>query len=215
MIKEDFVREFGNTITKWVKKHQEEILDFKSYRWKDRTYEESVKRRNELEQKIKDSRRENNGGIDLTTVDEIYDWGFSRSFPLRNEQEVIKATKDAFKFLDSGDYYQAARRLLLIKGVGPAGATKVLGLSDHENLCIYDSRVGNALKDLKKDNVKLILCPPDRSYKRDFDQTTSRGWAKNYERLIWAIEIMQEYFRTKRYSLRAADIEMALFVIGQ
>ena len=45
-----------------------------------------------------------------------------------------------------------------ISGVAIARATKVIGLSDQVNLCIYDSRVGNALKDLKIDSKKLIRC---------------------------------------------------------
>lgn len=58
-------------------------------------------------------------------------------------------------------------KLMSIRGVGIAGATKIIGLSDQENLCIYDSRVGHALRDLRKDGSKIILCPPDRSFKRD------------------------------------------------
>ena len=215
MIKEDFVKEFSNTIIRWAKKHQKEILDFNSYRWKGRTYEESVKRRNELEEKIKLSRRENDCGIDLATVDEIYEWGFDRVFPLRNKQEVTEATKEAFDFLDHGDRYQAAKRLMWIDGVGPAGATKILGLSDQENLCIYDSRVGKALSDLRKDGIKVILCPPGRGRSGDYvpHYKAAHIWAENYERLLWTMGIIRDYFKEKSHKLRIADIEMALFMM--
>ena len=179
------------------------------------SYEDSARKRNRLELEINESRKRNNGGIDLDTADKICIWGFGRKFPLRDQQEIIKITKKTFDHVDKEEYSQAVEKLMEISGVGISRASKIIGLSDQSKLSIYDSRVGNALKDLKKDNVKLIKCPPDRGYKRDFDRTTKKSWATNYERLIWTIEIMQEYFRTKQQPLRAAEIEMALFVIGE
>jgi len=217
MKEEGFVEEFEGAIIKWTVSHEKEIVDFKSYRWKGKTYRESVRARNELEGAIKLSRRNNGGGIDLATGDKIYVWGFDKRFPLRNRQEVIEATREAFQFLDRGDCYQACKRLMRINGVGVAGATKLLGLSDQENLCIYDSRVGNALSDLKKNGEKIILCPPGRTIIRDYVSPTNADheWAENYQRLIWTLEIVRDYLRGKSRHLRIADIEMALFMKGR
>ena len=216
MRKQDFIKKFKNVIIKWAEKHEDEILDYKSYRWKG-DYEESVKARNKLEEEIKRSRQENDGGIDLATADEIYMWGFAREFPLRNEREVIKATKEAFEFLDEGDCYQAAKRLMWISGVGPAGATKILGLSDQENFCIYDSRVGNALRDLTKHGKKIIRCPAGRGRRGDYvlPKRANHEWAEDYQKLIWTLEIIRDYLKEKSHKLRIADIEMALFMMGK
>ena len=218
MEKDNFVKEFREVIVNWIKKKEAEILHIlheRKYLWHGKNYEDSVRERDQLESTIKESGKRNNGGIDLETADEICLWGFGQRFPLRDPQETIRITRKAFEHVDKEDYFKAADTLMEISGVGISRASKIIGLSDQNKLCIYDSRVGNALKDLKKDNVKLILCPPDRSYKRDFDQTTKKSWATNYERLIWTIEVMQEYFKMKSYSLRVADIEMALFVMGE
>jgi len=216
--REKFVREFRDTIIDWVELHKKDILDYRSYRWRGKTYEESVKARNALEKAIKLSRCRNNGGIDLETADKIYMWGFGKRFPLRDEQEVVEATREAYQFLDDGDCYRACKRLMRINGVGVAGATKLLGLSDQENFCIYDSRVGNALSDLRKDGEKIILCPPGRTtIKGDSVSPVNaeHEWAENYQKLVWTLEIIRECLKAKSHNCRIADIEMTLFMMGR
>ena len=100
-------------------------------------------------------------------------------------------------------------------GVGITGATKIIGLSDQDKFCIYDSRVGNALRNLKKDGKKIVLCPPGRVPGRDCDHTSYRQWAINYQRLIWTLEIMRDSQKEKDPNLRIVDIEMALFMMGK
>lgn len=102
-----------------------------------------------------------------------------------------------------------------IHGVGIAGASKILGLSNQEKLCIYDNRVGNALRELKKGGQRIILCPPDRSYKRGQDYTTKSGLAANYEKLIWTLEVIRDHLKEKSHNFRIADIEMALWKMGE
>jgi len=218
MKKNEFVKEFKETILNWVKEKEGEIVRILregKYSWYCKNYEDPVRERDQLELAIKESRKQNEGGIDLETADRVCRWGFNRKFPLRDPQETIKTTKEAFEYVEKENYFEAAKTLMNVSGVGISRASKIIGLSDQNRLCIYDSRVGNALRELKKENVKLVLCPPDRSYRRDFNYTTKSGWATNYERLIWAIQIMQEYFKIKSRPLRAADIEMALFVMGE
>lgn len=215
MRREDFVKKIKDIIIEWVKVHDKEILNYKSYRWKHKDYEESVKTRNELEEAIKLSRKENNGGIDLETIDRIFEWGFGKKFPLRNEEEVISKTRKAFEFIEKGEHSKSVEVLMSINGVGIAGATKIIGLSDQEKLCIYDSRVGHALRDLKMGTQKIILCPANRGFKRDYDHATKHKWAENYEKLVWTLEVVRDYLKEKSYRLRIADIEMALFMMGE
>lgn len=212
MKKDAFVEKFKETIMNWVENKESEILRIingKKYP------EKAVEERNQLELAINESRERNNGGVDLDILDRICIWGFYRKFPLKDPYQAIEITREAFEHVDKENYCEAVSRLMDISGVGISRASKIIGLSDQHKLCIYDSRVGHALRDLKKENIKLIKCPPDRSFKRDCDYTTKSGWAMNYERLIWAIEIIREYFETKGYFLRAAEIEMALYVMGE
>jgi hypothetical protein len=131
-----------------------------------------------------------------------------------NYEEFIRETREVFQFLDRGDCYQACRKMMLATSKNhPAGPTKILGLSNQEKFAIYDSRVGNALRGLKKGEMKLILCPPGRG--REGDYASLNGWAINYEKLIWTLEVMRDYLKEKQYNFRIADIEMALWVMGK
>lgn len=123
-------------------------------------------------------------------------------------------TRRVFDLADKEKHFEASCKLMEIDRVGIAGATKLIGLSNQNKRCIYDSRVGASLKDLKKGHVRLIRCPPGRKHRGE--PTTPRSWAKNYERLIWTLEIMQGYLQQKidqSLNLRIGDIELALFAL--
>jgi hypothetical protein len=215
--KEFYLEKFRETILDWISEKETEILDVldkKRYSVRGQSFEVSVGKRNALEMKIKESRLKNNGGVDLATLDDICQWGFDRDFPERDPNEVLKVTRKAFESADKDDFYTAAFEMMKPKGVNISRASKILGLSNQEKLCIYDSRVGHALRTLVKGGVKLIRCPPDRSFKRDWDSGTKKTRAIDYERLIWTMEVFREHFRNKNRLLRAADIEIALYVIG-
>jgi len=217
MKKEDFVMEFKDSIETWAKLNQNELLNFRSYRWKNRTYDESARARNYLERRIELSRLSNFGGIDLATADAIFTWGFDKPFPLRDNNETVNATKEAFEFLDKCDCYRACRRLMQVYGIGVAGATKILGLSNQEKYCIYDSRVGKALEDLRKDGQKIIRCPPGRTIEGDFVpyEKWDVEWSKDYQKLIWTLEVIQGFLKENGHVLRIGDFEMALFMKGR
>jgi hypothetical protein len=216
--KDEFIREFKGFVVDWVRSNETEILQTlteKRYSWKGESYLNSVNRRNMLEYAIRKSREANNNGVDLGTLNRITQWGFGRNFPLSDNKEALKITREVFGCVDKKDYVEAAKRLMGISGVAISRATKVIGLSDQETLCIYDSRVGNALKDLKIDGKKFIKCPPDQGFKRDFDYASKNEWALNYERLIWVVGIIKEYFLSKGIKLKASDVEIALFMMGE
>lgn len=194
------------------------MLDQGLYRVDNRSHEASIAKRDQLERDINLSRENNNGAIALPVLDDICIWGFGQQFPLRDPKEVMRITKEAFDFVDKGDLYNGILKLIdNIEGVNISRASKIIGLSDQNDLCIYDSRVGHALRTLRIGSIqlKLIKCPADKGGKRDRDSATNKGWATHYERLLWTIGVMRNYFRTINRPLRAADIEMALYIIGK
>ena len=209
--KEEFIEKFKPHIIEWIKDNEALILQTiknKKYSWKGESYESSMKRRDVLEYIIRKSRESNANGVDLSTLNKVTQWGFGRNFPLDDEEEVLKVTREVFDNVDKQDYYEASKCLMQISGVGIARATKVIGLSDQEKLCIYDSRVGNALKDLRANGRKLIKCPPDQGYKRDYDTVKSKDeWAIHYERLIWGVEVIKDYFMSKGIKITAAELD--------
>ena len=140
-------------------------------------------------------------------------WGGFGPFSLRDEEEVLKITNQAFKCVDEGNLRDSIFKLLKINGVGIASASKSLGLYDQNSLAIYDSRVGTALRTLKKNDIRLLKCPPGRN--RPGDTCTKKKWAENYEKLIWTLEVIRNYLNKQGYPFSIADVEMALFMMGK
>lgn len=212
--KEAFVERHRNSIIRWTDKMTDRIVSSRlSYNWGNKATWECVEERNEISKAIVLSRIRCKGGIDLDTLDKVTKWGFNKKFPLRDAAKVLKITQGAFSFLDAGNLIQATKTLLAISGVGISMASKVLGLFDQDNLCIYDSRVGQALKDLKHENKKLVMCPSGRN--RPGDNLPPDDWAEQYQHLIWTLEIVRNYINTKGNILRLSDVEMALFSMGK
>lgn len=83
-------------------------------------------------------------------------------------------------------------------------------------LWLYDSRVGNALRDLAFDGERLIHIPPGRVSDRSSDMGVSDlQWADDYQRLLWILGEMRAALAQKGYTYRVADVEMALFMLGR
>lgn len=228
--KEEFTEHFKELITDWLKRREKKILGVifgadETPIWDGKTYREVMTERNERENKVKASRKRNNGGIDKDVAREILEWGHASLRPLSDisNEDFIQLTRDVFELADQGKYFRAAHKLMkgLYKSGGIAGATKLIGLSNQDTLCIYDSRVGHSLSDLKKGCRKLVLHPPGRQYCPECNSTTQRSWAKNYERLIWTLEIIRDYLAKKLaqvgspFNLRISDIELAFFALGK
>ena len=189
--REKFIRKYKQAIIEWTAQNKDKIVSGRlSYSWKNKSPSECVKERNEVSRAIIMSRIKNCGSVDLDTLDKVIRWGFNREFPLRDPGEVLKITKETFDYLDEGNLKDATITLLNIHDVGISSASKILGLFDQENLCIYDSRVSKALEDLKYEDEKIILCPPGRTYPGD-QGVTDEEWAANYQRLIWTLEIVR------------------------
>jgi hypothetical protein len=91
--KEYYLETFKTTILDWIAKKETEILDVLSkekYSVRGKSSLASTAKRNQLETAINESRKRNNGGVDLATIDQICLWGFNRRFPARNPDEVVK-----------------------------------------------------------------------------------------------------------------------------
>ena len=95
MEKDVFLQKFRDVIIEWTKINEKLIVESRrKYFWKGKGSE----KRDELEREINLSRQRYQGGIDLRTVDKIYDWGFGKNFPLRDEEKVKRVTREAFEF---------------------------------------------------------------------------------------------------------------------
>lgn len=78
----------------------------------------------------------------------------------RDTRRALEVTGRAFELLDMGDIKGAVMVLFREKGMRISRATNIIGLSDQENLCIYDNRVGYALRTLTYDMERLVKIPP-------------------------------------------------------
>lgn len=214
MDKELFLRKYKQVILDWARDNKFRLVEGrKYYSWKDKEPKTCLIERNQISKAIVLSRIQNSGGVDLETLDMIMSWGGFSQFPLRDEDKVLETTRRVFDFVDKGKISDAVEALLAIKGVGIARASKIIGLFDQERFCIYDARVGQALKTLKFTEKPILKCPPGR--KRRGDICSDSRWAENYQRLIWTLEIIRDYLHSEGYPFSIADVEMALFMMGK
>ncbi|MFZ7138016.1 MAG: hypothetical protein ACOWW1_06330 [archaeon] len=218
--KESFIEEHREKIKKWIFKHKDEIInDRLNYRWKNHTRKQCEKSRNDINKAIIQSRIRNHNALDLKTLDKIIKWGFGRKYPTTGRENAEEVTRKAFNCLDNDDIKKATITLLEVTGLGISRVTKIIGLSDQENLCIYDSRVGYALRDLTVNGKRLHLIPPAMT-KRERGKLCDRindkeRWAIEYERVLWTIEQIKDYMNELGCTYRQADVEMALFMMGK
>ncbi|MBL7079602.1 transposase [Candidatus Bathyarchaeota archaeon] len=212
-----FLRKHRSAIQSWIRENEAQVVEARNrYNWKGMSTLERVDERNRVSRAIINSRIRNRGAVDLETLDEVMAWGGFGRFPDRDAERVLEITSRALRLLDQWKIEQAAFSLLSVHGVGIARATKVLGLSDQETLAIYDSRVGYALRTLKHQGKRLIHIPPSRTSGRTGDiGMSNRVWAQDYQKLTWILEAFREYLGPRNIHFRLADVEMAVFMLGQ
>jgi hypothetical protein len=212
--KDQFVRKYKQVILDWAKDNKSRLIEGrKNYSWEDKEPKACLVERNQISQSIVRSRIQNSGGIDLETLDLIMSWGGFPPFPLRDEDKVLDVTRRVFDLVDKGKVSDAVEALLEIKGVGIDRASKIIGLFDPQRFCIYDSRVGQALKTLQFAEKPVLKCPPGPA--KPGDICSDSRWAENYQRLIWTLEVIRDYLHSEGYPFSIADIEMALFMMGK
>jgi hypothetical protein len=209
-----FLKKHKQVILDWAKANMPRLIEArKNYSWKDKQPQACLTERNEITESINFSRSQNSGGIDLVTLDLIMSWGGFGKFPLRDEQKVLAITRKVFDLVDQGKVSEAVEELLAIKGVGIAQASKIIGLFDPQRFCIYDNRVGTALKTLQFDEKPVLKCPAGP--KKPEDICSDERWGENYQHLIWTLEVTRDYLHSEGYPFSIADIEMALYMMGK
>ena len=209
-----FLKKHKQTILNWAKENKSRLIEArKTYSWNDKEPHVCLMERNEITESIAFSRSQNSGGIDLVTLDMIMSWGGFGKFPLRDEQKVLDLTRKVFALVDQGKISEAVEELLAIDGVEISQASKIIGLFDQKRFCIYDNRVGTALKTLQFDEKPVLNCPVGP--KKPGDICSDERWGENYQHLIWTLAVIRDYLHSEDYSFSIADIEMALFMIGK
>jgi len=213
--KQEFLSKHQANIIDWTEENKSKIIKNRiNYSWKKYSRLECERSRNQVSKEIIQSRIRNNGALDLETLDKVMIWGFNRKYPDRDPEKALQTTKRAFDYLDEGNIKKAAITLLQVNGLGISRVSKILGLSDQENLCIYDSRVGYALRTLEKNGKPLFLVPPSQVRPGDTNIRYTE-WAQQYEQLIWAAEVIRDHMNRNGCTYRLADMEMALFMMGK
>lgn len=213
--KEAYLKPRRESILKWAEENMEALIRHRlNYSWKNIGTKECERLRNEVSEKIIQSRIRNNGAVDLETLNAVIRWGFGRDYPNNDPQRAMEVSRKAFKYLDKNDIKNATMTLLKEKGIGISRASKIIGLSDQETLCIYDSRVGFALQTLTHDGERLVKIPPSQSRGGDVGVTYTE-WVKNYEHLIWITELIRDFMNENGCNYRLPDVEMALFMMGK
>jgi hypothetical protein len=209
-----FLKKYKQIILDWTKDNKSRLIEGrKNYSWKDKEPQTCLTERNQVSKSITFSRTQNSGGVDLETLDMIMSLGGFGQFPLRDKEKVLEVTRRIFDFVDKGKISDAVEELLAINGVGISRASKIIGLFDQERFCIYDNRVGQALKTLQFTEKPILKCPAGRS--RPGDPCSESGWAKNYQKVIWTLEVIRDYLNSEGHQFGIADVEMALFMMGK
>jgi hypothetical protein len=212
--KDQFLRKHKQVILDWTKANESRLIEGrKNYSWKDKEPQACLTERNEIAKSIRFSRSQNSGGIDLETLDLIMSAGGFGKFPLRDEQKVLHITRKVFSLVDQGKMSEAVERLLAIKGIGISQASQIIATFDEKRFCLYDSRVGTALKTLQFAEKPVLKCPAGPA--RPGDPCSDSGWAKNYQHLIWTLEVIRDQLNLKGRQFGIADVEMALFMMGK
>jgi hypothetical protein len=214
MDKDQFTEKYKQVVLDWAKENKSLLVEGrKNYSWKDQAPSACLAERNKISKEIIFSRLHHNGGITLEVLDLIMASGDFAPFPLRDEEKVLEITRKAFDLVEKGKVSEAIEELLAIEGVDIARASKIIELFDQERFCIYDSRVGQALKTLKFAEKPALSCPAGPH--KPGDICSDERWGENYLRLVYTLEIIRDYLHSEGYPFSIADIEMALFMMGE
>lgn len=155
------------------------------------------------------------GFLTKDTFDRVLAWGFGRGSRLQ-DAEIRAATRKAFALLDRGDEAGAVERLRELSGIGVSRATKILALSDQDNLGIYDSRAAAALASVTDSGKPLVAVPPGMSKQLKGGRAISQDrLAREYPKYTAVLRrLLENAARDPKYGAafqRVADVERALF----
>lgn len=210
----EFIKTYKPTLENYWKTVSPSLMHWKqSYHWPNNvSLQKAVSLRNQLETLINDDLN-NHEYLSKATFDSVMSWGFGRSSNV-TANEIKKATQIAFNYLAQEKLKEAALALTRLPGIGISRASKILAISDQNNLGIYDSRAAHGLSDLTYDGFRIIPIPPGRVIAGDSHLSTEHFCAA-FEQYTWLLK----YFQTccqNDLSLnqdfrRISDIEIAFF----
>jgi hypothetical protein len=184
-----------------------------SYQWPQNVFlQESLSLRNQLESRIQNDLN-NRGYLDKTTFDAVMIWGFGRPSNL-TDTAIKEATQIAFKYLAQERLKDASLTLTKLPGIGISRASKILALSDQNNLGIYDSRAAHGLSDLSCDGRRMIPIPPGKVIAGDSHLSTD-NFCSAFEQYVWVLRGLHNYCQNdstlSRHFGRVSDLEIAFF----
>jgi len=207
-----FIERHGDALSRFWNGIKGEIGKWKShYEWPPGCkLQAAVEKRNALEQQVQaDLKR---GDLSKDVFDSIMVWGFGAGSRCSGEQ-ISEAARRAFGHLQADRISEAAKALVELPGIGISRATKVLALSNQNELGIYDSRSAHGLSELSDAGRQIVPIPPGRVIAGD--NKPPMALCEAFQEYIWVLRYLRclakqdGVLRTE--FARVADIEMALF----
>ena len=221
MLRKDIYSKFVN-----IYSNQDLLKAYQEFTWQRKGVKESIKIRNDLAREFQNWAK--NGfeySIAENQIQKVHDWGFGRPLSAKllnseNLKTIIKMLKTWY--FSSADVELRATLIqsLLIKGIKIARQSKWICFLDQSKFGIYDSRVSLALRKVEIDGKRIFPTVGRRTTKnKKYPQSTYLGntTVKQAERMskcyINYIKLLEDIVQNSNFK-KAADIEMALFMLG-
>ena len=207
------VRQF---CSKYSQTELQDAID--GFEWRDTT-EASLAKRREISEKYSQWAREG-AAIDTAEVmaTEVYKWGFGKN----NCPNSLKSNLPLFcrvnrcwnEGSDRKQMVELLSKLLCLKGIGIATASKWICFIDEDRYAIYDSRVSAALRSIKI-NTKQVFPTVGRRpiATKSYPPATFRTPSQMASDYLFFTDFSSVV--AKRYGIDSpAKVEMGLFMLG-
>lgn len=157
-----------------------------------------------------------------TAVRQVHMWGFGNK-PLKssldNDELFWSRLRNVLEswYLDHSDKVESLSRLLSLKGLGIATASKWICMLDQERFAIYDSRVSAALAGITDNGKRIFPIVGRRSVEskkyppQDYRAGKAHLISEDYQTFILMLQSLQEHYEVDSVS----ELEKALFMLGK
>lgn len=208
----EFIEIHRETLLDYWKKIEPKLIEWKHlYQWQGVDLAEAITKRNQLENAINNDIT-SKGYLTKPVFDDVMKWGFGKSSN-NSDKEIQAATKEAFYHLHNKRIADAALALIKLDGIGISRASKILALSNQDELAIYDSHAANGLSGLIHNSYRIIPIPPGRKIKGD--SLSQVEFCKAFEKYIWILTFLRNCAQANdeigKHFRRVADLEIAFF----
>ncbi|NJD01808.1 MAG: hypothetical protein FIA99_04250 [Ruminiclostridium sp.] len=209
----EYIEKYKSGLTDYWNQISTQLITWKNaYEWPKGVFiDDALRIRNELEKKIW-SELKQQGYLSKQTFNDVIIWGFNHPSKL-TETDIAKATKEAFRYLQQDNIEYAALSLVKLKGIGISRASKILGLSNQNDIGIYDSRAADGLSDLVIGNKRLVTIPPGKVVSGNTLPNTY--FCVEYQKYIWILRFFRNLAQQDKdiapYFRRVSDLEIAFF----